>query len=191
MFEYLEKHDQIFVTGPQRSGTRIAAEMIASDLNRPCFREENILARSPLAALDIMLRFRHFVLQCPGLSFWIHNLRFYEEVAVVWMLRPDDEIAASEKRINWRPMDRAIEEALYREFVVEGRCHPEMPIAIKKLMVWNSYQKGLLRPRAYEIQFSALSEHKLWVAKEDRASFAYNETAHGAEPARHIPVPSG
>jgi hypothetical protein len=43
MFEHLAVHSKIVVTGPQRSGTRIASQMIASDTGHEFVDEVDFL----------------------------------------------------------------------------------------------------------------------------------------------------
>ncbi|OBX35665.1 hypothetical protein A8U91_04739 [Halomonas elongata] len=50
MFEHLADETTIIVTGAHRSGTTIAAEMIAADTGKPCIREEAFEHRDIIAA---------------------------------------------------------------------------------------------------------------------------------------------
>ena len=98
MFDYLKAFSKILITGPQRSGTRVASKMIAMDTGLRFVGEEEIHVDS-LNTLVEWLRMRDgFVIQCPALCRYMHQI-VTDEVAVVMMMRPVDEIVASQERI--------------------------------------------------------------------------------------------
>ena len=99
MFEYLSRHRKIVVTGPQRSGTRIASKMIAADTGH-AFVDERAFRTHDVALWRQILTRDKLVVQSPGM--------FKEvlddpppDIFVVVMRRPLDSIHASEDRIEW------------------------------------------------------------------------------------------
>ena len=67
MFEHLEKFPRILVTGPQRSGTRIAATMIAEDTGHWFVGEEGIGVDSLNRLWRTLVTGRDVVIQAPCL----------------------------------------------------------------------------------------------------------------------------
>ena len=102
MFEYLTPFRVILVTGPQRSGTTIAAKMIAQDTGKEFVRED-----FPQFANieDNLIRLANYgqnlVIQCPAWCHMIHQLGSMGGVAIVFMLRRTSEIIRSQERIEW------------------------------------------------------------------------------------------
>jgi len=163
MFEYLRRHNQIVVTGPQRSGTTIASKMIAQDLGYEHF-DETVLPESfdgfALQVLHNNLEGIKGVYQGPTRSALCHTLP--EDVAVVFMVRPVEDIIASQERINWVWEDQEI-----AQYPTEYQA---APVSSMKYRYWNEVQKPLIR-YAYEIVYHSLEEHPLWKNKEERKNF--------------------
>jgi hypothetical protein len=160
---YLEALEQIratgltrgIVTGPQRSGTAICAEMLAQDLGFEFLHEQYLAGDDPLDKLRRTLLERdHFVIQAPVWSRWVHELE--GDFFVVWMLRSLADILASQKRIHWGEGGQL---AFYGA--------DEGPIATIKLDFWREHQRDAIE-HAYEIEYESLSVHPLWVPKEKR-----------------------
>jgi hypothetical protein len=93
----LSAHRCILVTGPHRSGTTIAAEMIAHDTGKRCTREDAFGFRNILEA-ERMMRERGGVFQGPYLLPWAPILPCY----VVYISRPRADVDASNARIKAR-----------------------------------------------------------------------------------------
>lgn len=167
MFGYLKPYSKILVTGPQRSGTTIAARMIAEDTGKRFLTEEYVYVHSEEALLRALASDGQFVLQCPALQHMIHTpeVGLRREVAVVFMDRPDEEIRRSESRIGW--------EAAGTEYAAWGIPLPRLS-EIKK-WAWNSFQKRLIR-NPFTVVYSSLSEHPLWVAQDQRQEFHSRQT---------------
>ena len=99
MFEHLAVHSKIVVTGPQRSGTRIGAKMIAADTSHQFVDEAEFLIKDN----DLFRQFLErdgVVLQAP------HMLKDVVDdpppgIFIVLMRRDLDEIHASADRIGW------------------------------------------------------------------------------------------
>ena len=100
MFDHLKPFDKIVVTGPQRSGTRICAKMIAQDLGKEYVSEAHV-GVNVFGLLEEMLEKRkNFVVQCPGLCRHVHLIG-REDTAVVFMRRSLEHIIGSQRRIRW------------------------------------------------------------------------------------------
>jgi len=171
MFAQLSRFGQILVTGPQRSGTTICAMMIAHDLGYRFLPEEVVSVRSLDAARRLLAEESEFVLQCPGLCRWIHELAG-PEVAVVLMRRPLAEILESQQRIGWT--GRRMQRELAGYGLTEG-C-----IAQVKYDFWASHQRALI-PNAFEIEYASLADHPLWLDKEARAGFGPRQVELGCK----------
>ncbi len=179
MFDFLKEHNQIIITGPHRAGTTIATEMIAHDLDYGCLREERVTLFYTLNSRinDNHLNNKKTVYQAPLLASQCHTLPDF--VAVVFMIRNVDDIIASEKRINWgepgvgnepREMDK------YFQYIDDPDPNwKNMSIADVKYHVWNTIQKKSIK-FAYELEYNKLSEHELWVPKEQRKVFTARQT---------------
>ena len=72
MFEQLCDYRNILVTGPQRSGTRICAQMVAHDTGHGYIDEVQIDTDS-LYRLADAFSLNKVVVQCPACARFIHN----------------------------------------------------------------------------------------------------------------------
>ena len=160
MFEFLAGFDKIIVTGPQRSGTTIAARMIANDLGLRFFIEERVPTRQVHAGL--VQHQTGWVAQVPHLCRWVHDYGDRDDVAIVMVRRPIDEILASQARIGWAPYER---DELARYGLQDG------VISEVKYDFWEQEQKPIIR-HGFEIDYHDLKEHPLWVPKRSRGKFA-------------------
>ena len=176
MFLHLSPFKTILVTGPQRSGTRICSKMIAHDLkcrhvDEQEFRIDSINGLWRMVAHQDQQAVYH----CPAVSRIVHNLADLSpnEIAVVWMLRSTEQIIRSQEDINWRyePAERI-------KYDATGDFRP---IAEIKLGYWRRFQKPHIL-NAYEVQYSALKDHPLWVPRairhqrRDEGSWSWRET---------------
>jgi hypothetical protein len=162
MFKTLAQYDSILVTGPQRSGTRIAAKMIAHDTGRSYVDETDIFIDSLYSAASVIAR-GNCVLQCPSLCRYVHNL-VDEETLVVMMFRDVDAIIDSQARVGWEW--ELIEQVRYQNFTE--------PIAVLKYRTWKN-QKQVI-PRYVELNYADLRLHPLWIGAELRKGFAMTQT---------------
>ena len=159
MFEDLAGYDYILVTGPQRSGTTIAAKMIAEDTGKLFVSEGHMQdARDEKGALwHIMHRVRNIVIQCPRMSAYVHEYAA-ENVLVVFMHRELEDIKASEAKIGWG-------DALQRQ-----RYHAEddkRHIAQIKWAYWRKVQQDQCWD-TLDLEYDDLADHHLWVRPEHR-----------------------
>ena len=87
----------IVVTGAQRSGTHVAALILAADTGYEYVDDSEFGVRNR-AKFSWECRKPGKVIHCPGMSRWIHEVP--DDVLVVFMTRDIDEIHASEKQIG-------------------------------------------------------------------------------------------
>ena len=168
MFEHLKKWQRIIVTGPQRSGTRIATQMIAHDLDYWSVGEEEFGVDSLNRLWKILQISHNIVVQCPALSSYVHLLGLNDDgLGVVMMIRDLGEIKASEERIFWKwEMPELI-----RQHSLTGNS------AANKYLAWRGFQKGDLGGQAIEVEYNSLEAHSLWIAKPGRGRFGPRQTA--------------
>jgi hypothetical protein len=173
MFEYLANFQKILVTGPQRSGTTICAKMIAHDLKTIYVDERRVIrGRDKNLPFHEWLKGRidtrlsqevACVLHCPPASSFCHE--FDPEMAIVFMIRPIEEIIASQNRIGWKFEQQ---ELSHYGTGLTG------PIAKVKYEHWQ-IQKQKIK-NWFEVNYHSLSKHELWVSPEHRQNFAPRQT---------------
>jgi hypothetical protein len=163
MFKELKKYGNIWVVGPQRSGTRIGARMIATD-TRFYYVDEQAYSIDSLSKLFAYCRAtpQRKVIQGPAITRWIHHLAAPAD-AVVFMMRDLDDIHASERRINWQ-YDK-VEAIKYG--LTEGSAE-------EKQRFWQSFQRHQIA-NAYVVEYESLSGHPLWMPKDQRGDFEWNQ----------------
>ena len=163
MFQHLSTYNRILVTGPQRSGTRICAKMIAHDTNFSYIDE----AYSSTYDLNIFKRSfstnHNTTFHCPGMCYIINQFS-YPDTLIILMRRPINEILLSQLRIKW---DDSPELKKYNV----NACI----ISRIKYEHWNKHQKHLIQ-NYLEINYSSLSQHPLWLPLNKRTNFLWNQT---------------
>lgn len=170
LFSELLDFDRIWVVGPQRSGTRAATQMIAADCGHRMLDEQDfsVDSISHLYARLALHKDAGLCIQAPGLTRWVHHLAGPED-AVVFMWRADEDIHASEQRINWQ-YDQA-------EAIKYGATKGSAEL---KKRFWAYQQTRLAHP--FTLDYELLSQHRLWVPKAERARFLWNQTTPGKLP---------
>lgn len=164
MFEHLKIYRTVLVTGPQRSGTTIAAKTIAHDTGHQ-YVDENEFHVDNLDEFKPIVRRRHrIVVQCPSLCRLVHHFAD-DRTLVVLMRRPIGDIARSQERINWSEETRELRKYGRRDGV----------IADIKYRYWEERQRAEI-PHAMEIEYDSLAAHPLFVPKEERVHFRPRQT---------------
>lgn len=158
--------DVIVVTGPQRSGTTIATKMLAELLPRNPVLEEAFNDDDLGMFGSIVNGYHPCVVQAPALSCAVHLLKG-TATCVVFMRRSLVDIVTSQQRIGW-----TYEEAEKKKY---GRKNDPHDVAVIKEDAWR-WQKQLLAPRAFDLEYESLASHPLWVPKEQRAAFKPRQT---------------
>ena len=166
MFEHIT-HKKIIVTGPQRAGTRIATTMIAQDTGLR-FVDESEVGYYDIEKMRDFIKYEdNFVIQAPNFSNIIDQ--FSDDVLIVFMMRPIEDIDASRVRIlhinggcNNKRRSNDKEKLLGRK---------QAPL---KYEDWEEQKKNI--KHYLEVEYDSLKEHPLFVPKEHRANFQWNQT---------------
>lgn len=180
MFEGLSKYQTIFVTGPNRSGTTIAARMIAQDTGHDLVLEDDF----GYSNINRMLAFIHsgygpLVIQCPFLSHVIHDLEYIGDVdmdssLIVFMHRYRRDIIDSELRANEKngvDFESVGEKTRYR-YHFDGTMHA----SDLKYEAWEKQRPFV--PNYLDLGYESLRGHPLWIEKRD---FALRQTDYDSE----------
>lgn len=129
---------RVLVTGPHRSGTTIASEIIAAELGLPAIRECDLAHprfegdTEPDLFWDDVAKMPDGVLQGATTFRWLPNIAKHFD-AVVVVLRDVDDIVKSQKKYRGRKIDDPL--AKYRKL-----RKMELP-----LVIWVSYEHCLSR----------------------------------------------
>ncbi len=164
MFAHLAMYSSIVVTGPQRSGTRIAAKMIAHDTGF-LYVDESDYGVVDVDKWQDIVEAGGVVVHCPFMSHLVHQLP--KDVGVVFMFRNVDDIIKSQIRIKWDGIQSTL--LNYRLYP-----HEWLDASTIKYMYWSRVQHPVLRERGVGVTYESLSEHPLWI--EDRDGFKWNQT---------------
>lgn len=155
MFEHHQEYRTIIVTGPHRSGTTIATEMIAHDTGKRCFREEAFANRDIVEA-EAIVRDHGGVIQGPYLLPWVPMLAEYPRTLIVYMRRSADEIEASNRRLRQRGVSRPF----------FGKDQADR--------LWMQIRRHV---EFRELYYDQLHNHPLW--STERAGWAHRQTRPG------------
>jgi len=172
IFADLVAHPVILVTGFHRSGTTIAAKMIAHDTGHDFVREEEFNFTN-VEAFECMIEadYGPKVIQCPFMACRIHH---YTDCFVVWMVRPIEEIKASISQMQTPAGEQLFGHGwLAREMAA---YHTERDLFEVKQENWELQRE---RVQHLELPYHSLVNHPLWVPKEQR-DWHYRATEHAA-----------
>jgi hypothetical protein len=172
MFEYLaDLSDRIVVTGPQRSGTTVATQMIAHDTGYQ-YVDELDFDGVNLMFFSQRLSVPRVVLQAPALLKVLVD-HPPPDVLIVLMRRSLDEIHESEDRIRRQmPQGGGLDRVLRRwEMVRFGMT--EGDVAAAKYAYWDANRPA----NSIEISYESLAEHWAFVEKAERANFHLKQTS--------------
>jgi Coenzyme PQQ synthesis protein D (PqqD) len=164
MFEWLKKFKKILVTGPQRSGTRICARMIAHDTGYKYIDEKVLGVDSFYKLFSLFDSNLCCVVQCPALCRHVHMFS-RDESAIVLMRRNVKDIIASQERIGWN---------WEKPELARYDCSAGV-IAEVKYEFWDKEQRPRIE-HSFEIAYDSLAGHPLWVPKNMRGNFGPDQT---------------
>ena len=173
----------VVVTGPERSGTWITAEMICSSTDYANVDEE--AWDNSFEMLWQLLGDRdRIVVHAPHLTYRVHEIDRHcpERVLVVFMLRAVEDIVASQRRNHWgsrsehcpddsdpkgwgnpaSPWYDAASHQLFRDDI-----DPEAHLCLNRQVCWHRRQKHLVSNYA-EIEYETLRSHPLWLDPDKR-----------------------
>ncbi len=155
---------KILVTGPQRSGTRIVAKMIAHDNKIRYVSEQQVRIKSMKKANQFLSLDERLVIQCPGLCHCIEELAS-ATVLIVIVVRNVKDIIASQSRIGWTRFEGG-----------ELRKYGKTSGIISKVRyAYWEMQKELI-PNWLEVKYEDLKDHPMFVPKKERQDFKWNQT---------------
>lgn len=159
--------EAVLVTGPQRSGTTIAAHILAAELGHRYIDEVAFGAHDHRRAFELFAE-GGVVVQGPGLCHVAH-LYGRREGVVVMMRRDYEAIRRSEERIGWRGerdgYNLRIERQKYEAmFGMSGDN-----IALIKYYCWDTLQKP--RCAAFDLDYESMRRHPLWHPQTERERF--------------------
>ena len=162
LFEHLNQHQVILVTGPYRSGVKLASTMMGGELGYHVVEIPNTYNSFEFfkGYMEKTLGHNERAIFCaPSMSAWCHVLP--EDIAVVFMMRPVNEIIESQMKLNWQGEDADV--ATYPIH------HRSAPVSEMKYKFWYNEQKNSIK-YAYEVVFGSLKKHHLWQEDEDLPS---------------------
>lgn len=157
-FEHLKSFKKILVTGPQRSGTTIAAKIIAEELQYKYIDERAVDVRSLTKLYEKLTDKNNLIIHGPCFCSMIHWLDA-PDTAVVLVRRDTDEIKKSEQKIGWNE----------EEFELKNYFTKQGTIAKIRYSVWENFQQPTMKIPAFELEYKSLSDHPLWIS--DRNNF--------------------
>ena len=188
--EGFKKYDRIVVTGPQRSGTRIAAKIIADIIRWSWFNEQEITYRGQ--GHDERYFYwvndperQSTVLQCPKISHACHLTP--KSTLVVFMLRDVQEILESDahrmKSFQRHQKTTGKVFSVSSVFTDKRKQYSKLFYDSKELSleetpqavydVWNNIQKKE-DFNWYELDYTLLEQHELWIHQATRrAQFTF------------------
>lgn len=164
-YDRIKNFSKILVTGPQRSGTTIAAYILANNLGYKFFPEEEIRTSRIDKLFSLFETQDNFVLQAPCMSPYCHLIKNDPKACVVFMIRNHHDIHASMVRVGWNLAG----DELKRYFKDTG------DIVNVTYWIWDHYQKKELEDKAIELRYDQLENSEYYVPKEQRKIFGIRQ----------------
>ena len=158
MFDHLGDFNVVLVTGPQRSGTTLVARAISHDTGLRYIDERDLETVNVEAWRYLVAGVKWSVIQCPAMSAFVHEpgIGGRADLAVVFVIRPVEEIIASQERIGWK--------GEHSELIRCNALHG--PIATVKYDHWDKRRAMIANP--FDVAYHDLEQHPLWVAEDER-----------------------
>lgn len=171
---------RIVVLGLQRSGTHVAAEILAHERSLPLYSERDFNYTSCQPGTDrIQVPIEQFVndhpsfvLQAPAL---LHAANAFsrDDLLVVFVARAADEVRASRVRSQWP--GEASERLKYERAEYNELYRPGCDLVDMQLAVWEKVTKPMLK-HVHSVPFHAFSAHEFWLSERDRAVLPIGKT---------------
>ncbi|WP_415918893.1 hypothetical protein [Tateyamaria sp. SN6-1] len=178
LLERLNAFKKIIVTGPQRSGTTIASRIIADAMSMPNLDESAVGPGNKAGFFEKIENETRFVFQFPNACEWLQDLAKYDDIAIVFMERLNEEILASQERIAWRggspkgypkyALDKLPEH-------VASLVDEDKHLFENRKTVFEIFQRPLLR-HCFVLEYGSMKSASAWVKKEDRKNFNPKQT---------------
>jgi len=173
----------VAVTGPERSGTTIATEMICHSTGYA-----NVIEETWDNDFDRLWRIlgerQRVAVHAPHLTYRLHEVdeKCGDRVLVVFMQRSVDDIVASQRRANWgvrsghcpdggdpkgwgSPASRwydGMSHELFRDVI-----DPDAHLCLNRQQVWERRQKALVS-HYVDVEYESLRSHSLWLEPDRR-----------------------
>ena len=161
LFACFSKYSRIIVTGPQRSGTTIAANMIAHDTDKHYIDEWDFGATDPDRWRALVMSEENYVMQAPCMCRYVHEFGKVDGLAIVLMRRPVEDIIASERRIGMPTYNPELKRYGKANGVIDDI----------KYRYWDEHQVDEIQ-NVYELPYAKLKDHSLYVPISSRRHFA-------------------
>ena len=160
----LKKYDNVIVTGPQRSGTRITAKIISDICGFEYVDEVRISVANTKIIKQLLVEKKGCVFQAPGMSSYSVELS-KGNVVIVFVFRDVQDIIKSQERIHW--MCEGAEKDLYPK--MDG-CISEM-----KYKYFIEKQERKIE-HSFRIRYDDLAGHRFFLKKDKRSNFLWDQT---------------
>ena len=180
LIKTVNEYNRIYVTGPQRSGTRYASFAIAKDLWK-----YEVIYSGKIAGLTnygkipvTLIDFEKYheirkVFHCPQYSHEIQDLKDKKSL-VIWMDRKPEDVINSEDRIGWHTKCFSKEEKVkymktfteYEDVLAQFNRNWYM-----KTWVWENVQKKIMKVDYLELQYESLTQTSGWLNQDVRKHF--------------------
>jgi hypothetical protein len=165
---------RVVVSGPQRSGTTIAAKMLAADLGFK-YIDEMAFGTHDIHGLMRELKKPRVVIHAPALS---RFLELIPNASIVWMRRALTDVLLSQRKLGldiFAHPGKPFEQNEDSERDAYGE-HSSEPLAAVKTRYWEQFQRIHLGDRAFDLDYDTLNGHPMWVDSEARKEFHRRQT---------------
>tara|TARA_Y100000361_G_C11093980_1_gene308015 strand:- start:120 stop:740 length:621 start_codon:yes stop_codon:yes gene_type:complete len=178
LLKVVGKYDIIYVSGPQRSGTRYATYILGhtKGFEVVTFSTPHRSRRWHKDKInEWFFEQRHkMILHCPAESHLLHKLDGKEKL-VIWMDRNEKDVSESEDRIKWHP--RCFEKEEKPKYLDMFPEHKEKIESFDrnysmKTWIWNNIQKDLMTVDYIELPYETLEQTDGYLRKEQRKDFS-------------------
>ena len=179
LLSVVRNYRMIVVSGVQRSGTHIMTKILAKELGWSYVYNSDYNTNITGDWAKMVLHSKSIVLHCPQMTHLLHLVP--DDVAVVYMYRPLDEIEVSFDRVNPGEVACSITSQMlfYSQMPgVFGQQKGEKWTLVRNTY-WEGYQRFILRGRGFSFYYHDLEEHPLFVGKPERTGWTMNQTEKG------------
>lgn len=166
------KKQKVVVSGPQRSGTHVAARILSDLLGFQYKEEKSFGINDYQRFLKEFQDLSKICVQAPGLTHKLHSLP--KEWFVVYMCRSFEDIFKSQKRIDWNA--EGVEKAKYKKQFNLQQLLLKHPIAKVKWLLFCLEQYPKIESRAAALDYESLSQHPKWVPMSERPKKLYKKS---------------
>jgi len=169
------EYRMVVVSGCQRSGTHIMAKILAHELGWQYITDEDYDVSDFNGWANLILTGVHMAAQCPHMTHLLHETP--DDVLVVWMHRPIEELIVSFARVNPGHISASqpYQMLFYSQLpeVGTGRQIGAGWIKVRE-QYWNMVQRPMLGRRGVTFNYHDLEEHRLFV--HNRTGWTMNQT---------------